>query len=81
MIIYTMYTCTITFEIIVITRNDLISYMSITRSAATNVPFEKMYKYDQQFRLRMARDHRRSWATIDGQLWLQFVATGGHSVF
>jgi hypothetical protein len=54
--------------------------MSITRSAATNVPFEKMYKYDQQFRLRMARDHRRSWATIDGQLWLQFVATGGHSV-
>jgi hypothetical protein len=29
---------------------------------------KKMYKYD------------RSWATIDGQLWLQFVATGGHSV-
>ena len=41
---------------------------------------KKMYKYDQQFRLRMARDNRRSWATIDGQLWLQFVATGGHSV-
>ena len=60
--------------------NDLISCMSIIRSAVPDVPFEKMYKYDQQFRLRMARDNRRSWATIDGQLWLQFVATGGHSV-
>ena len=59
--------------------NDLISYMSI-RNAVPDVPFEKMYKCDQQFRLRRARDHRRSWATIDGQLWLQFVATGGHSV-
>ena len=46
--------------------NDLISYMSIIRSAVPNVPFEKMYKYDQQCRLRMARDHRRLWATIDG---------------
>jgi hypothetical protein len=55
--------------------NDLISYMSIIRSAVLDVPFEKMYKFDQQFRLRMARDHRRSWATIDGQT--QFVATGG----
>jgi hypothetical protein len=60
--------------------NDLISYMSIIRSAIPDVPFKKMYKYDQQFRLRMARDHRRSWATNDGQLWLQFVATGGHIV-
>ena len=39
-----------------------------------------MYKYDQQFHLRKTRDHRRSWATIDDQLWLQFVAIGGHSV-
>jgi hypothetical protein len=54
--------------------------MSIIRNAVPDVPFVKMYKYDQQFRLRMARDHRRSWSTIDGQLWLQFVATGGHSV-
>ena len=60
--------------------NDLIIYMSIIRSAVPDVPFEKMYKYDQQFRLRMARDHMRSWATIDGQLWVQFVATGGHCV-
>jgi hypothetical protein len=30
--------------------NDLISYMSIIRSAVPDVPFEKMYKYDQQFR-------------------------------
>ena len=51
--------------------NDLISYMSITRSAATNVPFEKMYKYDQQFRLRMARDHRQSWATVCSNWWAQ----------
>jgi hypothetical protein len=58
--------------------NVLISYMFIIRSAVPNVPFEKMY--DQQFRLRMTRDHRRSWATIDGQFWLQFAATGGHSV-
>jgi hypothetical protein len=36
--------------------------------------------YDQQFRLILARDHRRSWTTIECQLWLQFAATGGHSV-
>jgi hypothetical protein len=39
-----------------------------------------MYKYHQQIHLRKTRDHRRSWATIDDQLWLQFVAIGGHSV-
>jgi hypothetical protein len=60
--------------------NVLISYMSIIRSAIPDVPFEKCTSMTQQFRLRMARDHRRSWATIDGQLWLQFVATGGYSV-
>jgi predicted nucleotidyltransferase len=47
--------------------NDLISYMSVIRSAVPDVPFEKLYRYDQQFLPRMARDHRRSWATIDGQ--------------
>jgi hypothetical protein len=60
--------------------NDLISYMSIIRSAVPDVPFEKCTSMTQQFRLRMARDQRRSWATIFGQLWLQFVTTGGHSV-
>ena len=60
--------------------NDLISYMSIIRSAIPDVPFEKCTRMTQQFRLRMARDHRRSWAIIDGQLWLQCVATGGYSV-
>jgi hypothetical protein len=48
--------------------NVLISYMSIIRSAIPDVPFEKCTSMTQQFRLRMARDHRRSWATIDGQL-------------
>jgi predicted nucleotidyltransferase len=47
--------------------NDLISYMSVIRSAVPDVPFEKLYRYDQQFLPRMARDHRRAWATIDGQ--------------
>ena len=55
--------------------------MSIIRGAISDVPFEKLYKYDQQFRLRMARDHTRSWAVIDGQLWLQFVATGNHVAY
>ena len=34
--------------------NDLISYMSIISGAVPDVPFEKINKYDQQFRLRIA---------------------------
>ena len=33
------------------------------------------YIYDQQFRLRVSRDHTKNWAEIDGQLWLRFIAT------
>ena len=52
--------------------NELISYMTFIRG----VPFENVYKFDMQFRLRKARDHMRAWDVIDGQLWLQFIAVG-----
>ncbi|CAC5407839.1 unnamed protein product [Mytilus coruscus] len=54
--------------------NELITYMTIIRRAS--VPFENVYKYDKQFRLRKARDHMRAWDVIDGQVWLQFIAVG-----
>lgn len=56
--------------------SELFSYMAIIRSAASQCSIEKWYTYDQQFRLRVARDHTRNWGIIDSQLWLQFIALG-----
>ena len=56
--------------------SELFSYIAIIRSAASQCSIEKWYTYDQQFRLRVARDHTKSWGCIDSQLWLQFVALG-----
>lgn len=53
---------------------ELLTYMSIIRE--TNDPFEKIYRYDQQFRLRMANNPNRSWACIDGILWYTVIANG-----
>ena len=56
--------------------SQLFSYFAIIRSAAIQCSIEKWYTYDQQFRLRVARDHAKNWGCIDSQLWLQFVALG-----
>ena len=39
--------------------NELFAYMAIIRSAASECAIEKWYAYDQQFRLRVARDHTK----------------------
>jgi hypothetical protein len=54
--------------------SDLLTYMSIIRDAVADTPFERMYQYDRQFRLRVAQNHIKSWAQIDGFLWLHFIA-------
>jgi hypothetical protein len=53
---------------------ELIIYMSTIRG--TNVQFDKIYRYDQQFRLRMANNPTRSWASIDGILWFTIIVNG-----
>ena len=50
--------------------------MSIIRGAVA----ERIYQYDRQFRLRVAQNHIKSWAQIDGFLWLQFIAKGAQGV-
>ncbi|VDI57159.1 Hypothetical predicted protein [Mytilus galloprovincialis] len=52
--------------------SELFSYMSM-RGAAADHPFEKWYSYDQQFRLRVSRDHTKKWSSIDGFLWLRML--------
>ena len=53
---------------------ELITYMSTIRG--TNVQFDKIYRYDQQFRLRMENNPTRFWASIDGILWFTIIANG-----
>ena len=50
--------------------------MSIIRDAVADIPFERIYQYDRQFRLRVAQNHAKTWAQIDGFVWLQFIAKG-----
>ncbi len=47
--------------------------MEIIRGAAARYGGDAWSQYDVQFRHRMERDPTRSWATIDGQLWLQLM--------
>lgn len=67
--------------VIVITENhpskssELIKYITIIRNAASEFPQSRWLLYDQQFRLRLSRNPTRSWANIDGELWLRFIAT------
>ena len=55
---------------------ELLKYMTIIRGAAANNPIQKWATYDTQFRLRMAKDPNRSWANIDGHLWLSCGLSG-----
>lgn len=71
----------INFSKIVIQRHpllamDLLSYMSLIRSLASDAPFVRIYQYDQQFRLRVAQNPSKSWSQIDGNLWFRFIAKG-----
>ena len=50
--------------------------MSLIRGAVSDAPFEKVYHYDQQFRLRISQNPTKSWSQIDGNLWLRFIAKG-----
>ena len=45
---------------------DLLSYMSIIRGAVVDPPFNRVYQYNQQFRLRIAESQTRTWSQIDG---------------
>ena len=55
---------------------DLFTYMSVIRGAIVDAPFERVHQYDRQFRLRVSQNHTKSFAQIDGFLWLQFIAKG-----
>ena len=59
---------------------DLLMYMAIIRGAISDAPFDRVYMYDQQFRLRMAINPNNSWSNIDGTLWLRFIAKGSTGV-
>ena len=52
------------------TASALLSYMSTLRGVAADNQVHKWVSYDQQFRLRMAKNPNKSWSTIDGHLWL-----------
>ena len=55
---------------------DLLSYMALIRSVESDAPFVRIYQYDQQFRLRVARNPSKSLSQIDGNLWFHFIAKG-----
>lgn len=48
--------------------------MSLIRGAVSDATFDKVYNYDKQFRLRIEQNPTKSWAQIDGNLWLRFVS-------
>ena len=56
---------------------DLLTYMVTIRGATLDATFDRVYMYDQQFRLRVAQDPTRSWSQIDGVLWLRFITGRG----
>jgi len=57
--------------------NELLTYVVTIRGATLDATFDRVYMYDQQFRLRVAQDPTRSWSHIDGVLWLRFISGKG----
>ena len=55
---------------------EMLKYMSVIRAIAEETLNDRWLHYDQQFRLRVARNPAKSWANIDAELWLRFVANG-----
>ena len=54
---------------------ELLRYMYIIRNTAEESPSSRWLLYDLQFRLRVSRKPTKSWASIDGELWLRFITT------
>ena len=54
--------------------SELFTYMSIIRGALADATFDRVYMYDQQFRLRKSLNPTRPWSQVDGVLWLRFIA-------
>ena len=42
--------------------------------------FDRVYMYDQQFRLRKSLNPTRPWSQVDGVLWLRFIAKGASGI-
>ncbi|KAJ8302858.1 hypothetical protein KUTeg_019254 [Tegillarca granosa] len=59
---------------------DLLKYCSTIRWAASKVPGPAWRQYDEQFRLRRAKKHSKSWARLDLDLWL-FASRSHCSVY
>jgi hypothetical protein len=53
---------------------NLFMYMAIIRGAISDATFDRVYMYDQKFRLEL--NPTNSWSQIDGTLWLRFIAKG-----
>ncbi|CAG2258146.1 unnamed protein product [Mytilus edulis] len=54
---------------------ELLKYMSVVRLGAKRNPNNLGWKlYDEQFRLRKALDPASSWAIVDSELWLLYMA-------
>ena len=54
---------------------ELLRYIYIIRNIAEEIPSSRWLLYDQQFRLRVSRNPTKSWASIDGELWLRSITT------
>jgi hypothetical protein len=54
---------------------ELIQYISIIRNVAEENPTCRWLVYDQQIRLGISRNPTRAWNSIDGELWMRFIAT------
>lgn len=54
---------------------ELIRYITLIRNVAEENPTSRWLLYDQQFRLRISMNPLKSWGSIDGELWLRFIAT------
>ena len=59
---------------------ELLKYLRDVRLAASRAP-TGWYRYDEQFRLRMADDPHASWGQINQEYWLLYVNSSSSSVF
>ena len=60
--------------------SELLTYMSIIRGALADATFDRVYMYDQQFRLCKSLNPTRPWSQVDGVLWLRFIAKGASGI-
>lgn len=56
---------------------ELLKYMYIIRHGARRVTGVGWRQYDEQFRLRQARNPSGSWANVDMELWLLYMTEKG----